>query len=41
MHSRTVGDLKDPALPHGPAFATHRLVLYLAFAALLIDQLIR
>ena len=41
MHTRTVGEFKDPSLRHGPAFATHRLVLYVAFAALLIDLLIR
>ena len=41
MHTRTGGEFKDPSLRHGPAFAVHRLVLYVAFAALLIDQLIR
>ena len=41
MHTRTAGEIDKPSLRHGPAFAAHRLLLYVAFAALLIDQLIR
>lgn len=41
MYPRTMGEFKDPSQRHGPAFAAHRLVLYVAFAALLIDLLIR
>ncbi|QTQ36010.1 hypothetical protein [Aromatoleum petrolei] len=41
MHTRTGGEFTDPSQRHGPAFAAHRLALYVAFAALLIDQLIR
>ena len=41
MHTRPRGEFNDPSQRHGPAFAAHRLVLYVAFAALLIDQLLR
>lgn len=41
MHTRTVGEFKDPAQRQGPAFAAHRLALYVAFTAVLLDQLIR
>ena len=41
MHTRTGGEFDDSSLRRGPAFAAHRMVLYVAFAALLIDQLIR
>ncbi|WP_281358750.1 hypothetical protein [Aromatoleum evansii] len=41
MHTRRPGELNAPSLRQGPAFAAHRLALYVAFAALLIDQLIR
>jgi len=30
-----------PAQAQGPAFAAHRVAMYLALAAVLIDQLIR
>lgn len=30
-----------PPKAHGPAFAVHRLALYIACAAILIDQLLR
>lgn len=41
MHTRPPGDFNASALRQGTAFAAHRLALYVAFAALLIDQLIR
>ena len=41
MHTRSEGEFNDSSLRHGPAFAAHRMALYVAFAALLIDQLIR